>query len=265
MKHANNLAVDFGSLPPNPSDALSLAASNTSWLGLDNWKTLFRATYPEPIRELQIATGYKADSNLVTPDPEFMRVCLTTASQRVRDALREKVLVEEDPGEFLWLIARKLDFRVKPGVEEALAEIVENERMGLCKFLDVSPELRRFRQLGVKLALVSNAWPFPMPQIFNEAEGGLSVGDFDQLILSYDVGHSKGPEFYQEMLRRCEANDSRTCTMLGDNPDLDVRAAMAVGIRAVLLDRYGDCKDRVPGVPVIRQLKQLFASDTTNA
>lgn len=234
---------------------------DSPWLGLDNWKTLFRATFPEPILQFQQICGYKADSNLSTPDPEFMHVCLTTASARVRNALRlEKRLVEEDPAEFLWLVQSKLGFEAKPGAERALARLVEDERNGLCKFLDVSPELKRFREMGLKLAFVSNVWPFPLPQIFNE-EGGISVDDFDQLILSYEVGHAKpSTEFYRETLRRCGTSGSNF-TMVGDNPDLDIRGALNCGMHAVHIDRCGDCGDRVPGIPVIRKLRHLYTSD----
>lgn len=272
MTHRHNLAVDpHGPLSPwQSAKEMPLVAGALSappvWLGLDNWKTLFRATFPEPIREFQIITGYKAaDSNLKTPDPEFMRVCLTTASRRVRDAIRyEKRLVEEDPAEYLWLVARQLDFAVRPGAEKELTRLVEDERYGLCRFPDVTPELKFFRNdMGLKLALVSNVWPFPMPQIFNEAEGGLCLEDFDQLILSYEVGHAKPTsQFYDEMLRRCGVRGEEAM-MVGDNPELDVRAALRCGLRAVHIDRYGDCSERVPGVPVIRKLKHLYASETT--
>lgn len=235
-----------------------------TWLGLDNWKTLFRATFPEPIREFQIICGYKADSNLKTPDPEFMRVSLTTASKRVCDALRyENRVVEEDPGEYLWLVAQKLGFQVRPGAEKELAELVEAEKSGLSRFVDAP--LSRFKQKGLKLALVSNVWPFPLPQIFNEAEGGLSLSDFDQLVLSYEVGHAKpSSEFYREMLRRCGAS-ARECLMIGDNPELDIIAAHNCGIGAVQIDHYGDCAagrvPTVPGVPVIRKLRALLDSE----
>ena len=232
-----------------------------TWLGLDNWKTLFRATFPEPILDFQIISGYQqADTTLKTPDPEFMRVCLTTCSERVKRALRfEKRLVEEDPGEYLWLVSRKLGFTPRPGAEAELAALVDAEKNGLCKFLDVTPELQRLRRIGLKLALVSNVWPFPMPQIFNEEEGGVSVSDFDELILSYEVGHAKPTlEFYHEMLNRCGTIPSEA-VMVGDNPKLDVRPPLACGMGAVLLDRYGDCQDHVPGVPVISKLKQLYS------
>ncbi len=247
--------------PAGPSSNHVLGQSKPVWLGLDNWKTLFRATFPEPIREFQAITGYKgADSTLKTPDPEFLRVSLTTASDRVRDALRyENRLVDEDPGEYLWLVAQKLGFTVPRGAEKQLAELVEAEKNGLCKFLDVTPSLKQFRSLGIKTALVSNVWPFPMPQIFNEEEGGLSPQDFDRLILSYEVGLDKtSPGFYQEMLRRCGVHGG-DCVMVGDNPQLDVRAALDSGLRAVHIDRYGDCQERVPGVPVISKLRALYA------
>lgn len=252
-----------GPVPTNSFDLLPpiTPRDKPSWLGLDNWKTLFRATYPEPIRELQIACRYKFNGGeLKTPDPEFMRVCLTTATDRVKRALRhEGKVVDEDPSEWLWLVASKLGFGIPEGAEKALCQIVENEKMGLCKFLDVDRELKSLREsLGIKLALVSNAWPFPMPQIFNESEGGLSVSSFDSLILSYEVGHAKqSAEFYQEMLRRC-GTQGADCMMVGDNPELDVRMPVSVGMRAVLIDRYGDCQDKVEGIPVIRQLRNLY-------
>lgn len=246
----------------NATTGVGPTGTMPTWLGLDNWKTLFRATFPEPILDFQIICGYKqADTSLKTPDAEFMRVCLTTCSDRVRNALRfEKRLVDEDPGEYLWLVSRKLDFRPRAGAEHELAALVDAEKNGLCKFLDVTPELQRLRRRGLKLALVSNVWPFPMPQIFNEEEGGVSIQDFDELILSYEVGHAKPSlEFYAEMLRRCGTLPSEA-VMVGDNPNLDVRPPLACGMGAVLLDRYGDCQDHVPGVPVINKLKQLFAS-----
>ncbi|MBX9689865.1 MAG: HAD family hydrolase [Candidatus Obscuribacterales bacterium] len=239
-----------------------LADGCPTWLGLDNWKTLFRATYPEPILQFQLICGYKADDSMKTPDPEFMHVCLTTASQRVRNALRfEGRVVEEDPGEYLWLVASKLGFQVRAGAEKELAKLVEDEQDGLSMFLDVPPELKRLREMGMKLALVSNVWPFPMPQIFNVEEGGISVSDFDTLVLSYEVGHAKPEQaFYEEMLRRCGAHGA-DCMMVGDNPDLDIRPALACGLRAVHIDRYGDCRDHVSGVPLVKRLKHLYSPD----
>ncbi len=231
------------------------------WLLLDNWKTLFRATFPEPILQFQKICNYKTDSDLSAPDPAFMHVCLTTASERVRHALHfEGRFEEEDPAEYLRLVSTILNFTPPPGAAQALTELVEIERNGLCKFLDVSTELRRFRQLGFKIALVSNVWPFPMPQIFNQEEGGLAQSAFDRLILSYEVGQAKpSRQFYLETLRRCGAAPS-DCMMVGDNPELDIRPALACGISATMIDRYGESQSQnlVTGVPVIKKLRQLF-------
>jgi putative hydrolase of the HAD superfamily len=190
-----------------------------------------------------------------------MQVCLTTASKRVKHALRFDGLVVEDPGEYLKLVANKLEFDIPRGAEDALAELVEDEKNGLCQFLDVTPQLQHFREMGLKLAMVSNAWPFPMPQIFNQAEGGLAPSAFDRLIMSYEVGSAKPSQaFYQEALRRCNAAPA-DCMMVGDNPDLDIRPACASGIRAVHIDRYGDCHDFVPGIPVVKKLRHLYRPD----
>jgi FMN phosphatase YigB (HAD superfamily) len=242
---------------------LSLATCpQPTWLGLDNWKTLFRATFPEPIREFQIICGYKADSSLQCPDAEFMYVCLTTCSDRVRNALREEKprLVEEDPGEYIRLVERKLGFQAPSGAERELAKLVADERSGLSKFVDVP--LKRFKERGLKLALVSNVWPFPMTQIFNEEEGGISQSDFDQLVLSYEVGHAKPTrQFYGETLRRCDT-EAHKFLMVGDNPELDIRAALNCGMHAAQIDHYADCEAgrvaTVPGVPVIAKLRELL-------
>lgn len=247
MKNMSNPAVD--------------AIEQPDWLCLDNWKTLYRASYPEPIREFQIITGYNgADSSLQVPDPEFMHVCLTTCSERVRNALRyERRVVEEDPGEFLWLVQSKLGFRASPGAERGLTELVEIEQSGLSKFVDV--RLSRFKQRGIKLALASNGWAFPLPAIFNEDEGGLCIDDFDALLVSCEVGHAKpSAAFYEELVRRCSAPRHKIL-MAGDNPELDVRAALVAGINAVQVDHYGDVAAgktaSVDGVPLVRKLAQL--------
>lgn len=249
---------------PLADTALPVPLSNhlPTWLFLDNWKTLFRATYPEPILQFQRICRYKLDSKADTPDPEFMQVCLTTASKRVKHALRlNGLVVEEDPAEYLWIVANKLQFDIPPGAENALAQLVEDEKNGLCQFLDVTPQLQHFRDMGLKLAMLSNAWPFPMPQIFNQAEGGLAPSAFDRLIMSYEVGSAKPSQaFYQEALRRCSAN-AADCMMVGDNPNLDIRPALGFGLRAVHIDRYGDCQDFVQGVPVVKKLKQLYRND----
>lgn len=231
------------------------------WIFWDLYKTLCRATYPEPIKEFQQILGYKPSPALTCPAPEFLDVCLTTASKRVRDAFhQERRLVEEDPDEYAYLVASRFGLSVPQGAGEAFRKLIENEKNGLAIFLDVKKQLRALRSMGYKQALLSNTWPFPIPSFLSEdPDEGLVLDDFDELVMSYEVGIAKpNPQFYLEAARRCGTHPGN-CMMIGDNPVLDVRASMDVGMRAVHLDRYGDCKDKVPGVPVISKICHLYA------
>lgn len=245
-----------------------LAEPRPVWLCWDLYKTLCRATYPEPIREFQQILGYKAETATVSPDPEFLNACLTTASARVRAAFHNGQLVEEDPDEFAWLVASKFGLRVPDGAGTAFRQLILNEQTGISLFKDVRLKLRHFKQAGFKNALVSNTWPFPIPELFRapdpEDQGereAFDLGTFDMIVASYEVGHAKSitnPEFYREVVRRSGVH-AGDCMMIGDNPDLDIRAAQELGMRAVIMDRYGDCKERIAGVPVISKMRHLYA------
>ena len=231
------------------------------WLFWDLYKTLCRATYPEPIKEFQQILGYKAERGLVSPDPDFLRICLTTASRRVREEFHQnRRIVEENPGEFIHLVATQLGLEVPHGAEEAFRDLIRREKNGLCLFLDVKEELKQLKAMGYKNALLSNTWQFPIPKLFENPNQGFALDDFDELVMSYEVGVAKpNREFFLEAAQRCRAHVG-DCLMIGDNPEFDVQAALDVGMRAVHIDRYGDCATRIPGVPVIEEIRQLYAT-----
>jgi FMN phosphatase YigB (HAD superfamily) len=237
------------------------------WILLDLYKTLLRGPYPEPILQFQQMLGYKSTPGLTSPDPDFLNVCLTTASKRVRDAFhQERRLVEEDHDEYAYLVASQFGLSVPNGAVNALRELTENEQLGLCSFGDVKDEIKALRAQGYKIALASNTWPFPMPRIFAAKNGLLVREDFDELVMSYELGVAKPhSEFYFGAARRCGTHVG-DCMMVGDNPVLDIAASQDVGMRAVHIDRYGDFKrNPMPGVPYIRQLDQLYASQPAAA
>ncbi|MBX9574002.1 MAG: HAD family hydrolase [Candidatus Obscuribacterales bacterium] len=231
------------------------------WILLDLYKTLLRATYPEPIMQFQQILGYKSGTGLTSPDPEFLDVCLTTASKRVRDAFHQnRELVEEDPEEYAYLVASAFGLTVPKGAVAALRELTENEQLGLSSFGDCKEQIKVLRSQGFKIALASNTWPFPIPQIFSKTEGHLVREDFDELVMSYELGIAKPhPEFYFGAGRRCGTHVG-DCLMVGDNPVLDIKASLDVGMRAAHIDRYGEYKhNAVPGVPYIRKISHLYA------
>lgn len=231
------------------------------WILLDLYKTLLRGPYPEPILQFQQMLGYKSAPGLTSPDPEFLDVCLTTASKRVRDAFhQERLVVEEDPEEYAHLVAAHFGLSVPTGAVTALRELTENEMYGLCSFGDVKGEIKALREQGYKIALASNTWPFPMPQIFAAKDGLLVREDFDELVMSYELGVAKPhSEFYLGAARRFGTHVG-DCMMVGDNPVLDIVASLDVGMRAVHIDRYGEYKrNATPGVPCIRKISQLYA------
>lgn len=231
------------------------------WIFLDLYKTLLRATYPEPILQFQQMLGYKSAPGLTSPDPEFLDVCLTTASKRVRDAFHQnRVLVEEDPEEYAYLVASAFGLTVPQGAVAALRELTENEKFGLSSFGDCKEQIKILRSQGYKIALASNTWPFPMPQIFSATEGHLVREDFDELVMSYELGIAKRhPEFYFAASRRVGTHVG-DCLMVGDNPALDIVGPLEAGMRAVHIDRYGEYKQNaMPGVPYIRKISHLYA------
>ncbi len=113
---------------------------------------------------------------------------------------------------------------------------VRSQEYGWALFEDVVPGLKEIRNAGYRVAALSN-----MPYSEREMCDKLGLtGHVEFAVTSGDVGAEKpDPRIFQAALNRSEVNASKAL-MVGDSISSDLRAAEAVGMRAVLMDRYNN-------------------------
>jgi putative hydrolase of the HAD superfamily len=100
---------------------------------------------------------------------------------------------------------------------------------------DVDAALRELRARGARLVVVSN-WDVSLHDQL--AATGLAEL-VDGAVSSAEVGVGKPhPDIYVRALELAGAGPDEAL-MVGDSPDTDVAGALALGIRAVLVDRWG--------------------------
>jgi HAD superfamily hydrolase (TIGR01662 family) len=113
---------------------------------------------------------------------------------------------------------------------------------------DVLPALGALREHGLKLALVSNTSRDLDAFIRHFAL------DVDAWISSSRHGKVKpSPSIFRAVLELLETEPQRAA-MVGDSPDDDVAGALALGMRAFLLDREGRYPARADALPDLRAL-----------
>ncbi len=118
-------------------------------------------------------------------------------------------------------------------------------------FDDVMPALLRLRSHGVKTAVVSNA-DYDVTSICVH----FAFADrMDLIVTSALVGYEKpDPRTFHAALDPLGVAPADTLH-IGDQPKSDIVGALGVGMRAVLLDRYGRHPDSpVPAVPTLTAL-----------
>lgn len=137
---------------------------------------------------------------------------------------------------------------------DAIKQAFDSPRMYVA-YEDALPTLRELWLRGLKLAAVSNTWP-AMPRV-------LRAFGFDEFlgywVLSELVGVEKPASGIFERALEIGATKPDRAVHVGDDYGTDVKGALGVGMRAVLLDRSGPAatpNDR--GVIVVHQLDQLL-------
>jgi putative hydrolase of the HAD superfamily len=147
-----------------------------------------------------------------------------------------------------------------PGVAAAFAELAEYQaRHNLWEHVpsEVPPALRRLREMGLRLALVSNANGTLKRKL---ATTGLD-GHFEVVLDSHEEGFEKpDPRLFRLALDRLGVAPA-AAFHVGDLYEVDVVGARAAGLRAVLLDEAGlyagrDC----PRVGSLAELAEGIAS-----
>lgn len=114
--------------------------------------------------------------------------------------------------------------------------IVQSQEYGWALFDDVVPGFQNLRSAGFRVAALSN-----MPYGEQEMCDMLGLtGHVEFAVTSGDVGVEKpDPRIFQAALERAGVG-AASALMVGDSISSDLRGAEAVGIRAVLMDRYNN-------------------------
>lgn len=213
----------------------------TTVILFDLWMTLVYSLFIDPVFSLQQFLDYKNGENAEL-DPEFLTTCLTT-----------DLNVES---EFLAAVAKMHGVEVTPHVIPKFTALLKSERGNFNKYPETDEVLAALSAQKKRLGLVSNLWPFPVPHIFEV--NGLGAY-FEHLGFSFQLGARKpDPSIF---LRVCEKLGVKPeeCTMVGDSMTNDVRGALAVGMKAILINRTGTPAPDLPdGVREITSLRELL-------
>jgi REG-2-like HAD superfamily hydrolase len=123
-------------------------------------------------------------------------------------------------------------------------------------FPDAYPTLGALRERGLTLGAVSN-WVWNLPELLHALD---LVRHFDFVAASSRIGFEKPHRrIFEWALEQAKA-DAAAVIHVGDHLGADVEGARAVGIDAVLIDRFDryDPADVPDGVPVIKSLDELL-------
>jgi len=121
--------------------------------------------------------------------------------------------------------------------------------------LEVYPEvedtLRRLRQMGLKIGIVSNGFQIDIHEILSRT--GLE-GMFDVTVGVDDVKKPKPhPEIFIYALKKLEIKPHEAL-FVGDNPETDYKGAEAAGLRPLLIDRENKIQGRYRKIRNLREV-----------
>ncbi|WP_158813789.1 haloacid dehalogenase type II [Methylocapsa sp. S129] len=169
--------------------------------------------------------------------------------------------------QYTWLLAaqgRHADFhQVTGGALDFALETLAIDRPGLRErlmklymTLDVFPEapdtLRRLKNAGLRLAILSNGTPAMLRSLI---AGAKLEGIFDAILSVEEAGFYKPhPKVYQLAVDRLSLPSSAIAFQSSNA--WDAYAASAFGMQVVWCNRYGQRRERLPGAPD-RQVKSL--------
>jgi 2-haloacid dehalogenase len=138
-----------------------------------------------------------------------------------------------------------------PGLRERLMGVY----LKLSLFPEVGNTLRRLRDGGMRMAILSNGSPAMLtPLVENAGLGGL----LDAVLSVEEAGvYKPHPKVYQLAVDRLGVPAGEIAFLSSNG--WDAWAASAFGMRAIWCNRYGQPRERLPGAPEreIRSLAEL--------
>jgi putative hydrolase of the HAD superfamily len=123
---------------------------------------------------------------------------------------------------------------------------------------DVEPAIRRLRERGLKVGIISN-WDRRLGSLLD----GLGLGELlDTVVVSADVGLRKpDPRIFELACARLEIEPAEAAHV-GDHHYADVLGATAVGMTAVLIDRHdGDAPESGRFLTTLDELENTLGMD----
>ena len=138
--------------------------------------------------------------------------------------------------EYEWRVIRGSGVKVSLETAGKIWRRIQQIPHGLAPFPDAAPTLRALRDRSLLTGLISN-----MDTGGDELVAKLGLaGLFDLTVTSADVGATKpDPAIFRAALSRAGV-EAHEAVHVGDQLSSDVQGALAVGIRAVLVDRDGN-------------------------
>jgi HAD superfamily hydrolase (TIGR01549 family) len=197
----------------------------------------------------------------VTPEGILRGYAAADAYMSEQTALRPLRLRDPEEREAFFAEYELLVLRGN-GIEVSRAQALDIWRglreipYAMVAFDDVVPALRRLKQMGLTLGLISN-----IDRDGGELAESLGLASYlDLTVTSGEVGAEKpDPAIFQAALARACAQPSEAIHV-GDQPSADVEGARGAGIGPVLLDRDGNHKrfDRCPRIESLLELPGLL-------
>lgn len=230
---------------PKQSDLVDV--SEVEFVAIDYFGTQGKSWCIDEARTIQDLLGHRYNA----PEGQEATNGVDPRLRRLLDTTNIK-----DQALFLHHVAGKLGTGpVTARALAAFAEMLERVRCCTGEFKDTPPALEGLKQMGYWLGVISNLSPFDAEHIFYNQDQ--FHRHFAVLVLSYEVGHVKPePEMYLEGADRLKLPLRKI--LLVDDEVENVKAAVRLGMKGVLLDRLGKVKETIPGVPKIRLLTDLL-------
>lgn len=226
-----------------------MSSSTITAICFDAGDTLI--AYRRPVRIL-LQDFFIAQDEILSRDA--IAEGLEAVNSRYRHLLEQVRTVEEERR--MWLeVARDLLDVLLPRRRElypVLAQWYSEGWKQFKVFRDAAPTLRRLRQGGYRLAVVSN-WE---PSLATTLEH-LGLNRYFEIVVTSSVEGiwKPDPRLFRIALDRMGVTPDQTLSV-GDHIERDIRAAWDAGLQAILLDRFDDYPQFSPRV---RNLSELSA------
>ncbi len=222
----------------------------------DFYHTLVRFEPPREELEAKALKDFGMDVS-----PEVFRRPLGTADEFIYQEIIRCPISQRSQEEKMALYAQYQGIVLREAGIEADEKLVlgllgkmQQFKMTLVLFDDVSPALTDLKGMGFILGLISNV-EHDITSTLNE----LGLPSWLEIVVtSQDSGFNKPqPEIFQEALKRAGVQPSEA-VYVGDQYQVDVIGANQAGMKGILLDRHGYFEE-ITGCPRIQSLTELVA------